>query len=149
MKHVIFTSSYISFFKKDITCLINKFVFKLILEKVTKVRTCGIGEDKWILPTRHFHFVVYLFFFKDITCLINKFVFTTDIGESDSSADLRGAGRGARVAGQHKQKYVSLSKSQISLHLCAVLPESLSATVCEPRPQGFFSEDADQTSRTA
>ena len=35
------------------------------------------------------------------------------------------------------------------LHFCAVLPESLSAAVCEPRTQGFFSEDADQTTRTA
>ena len=43
------------------------------------------------------------------------------------------------------QKYVSPAKTQISLHLCVVLPESLSAAVCEPRTQGFFSEDADQT----
>ena len=34
------------------------------------------------------------------------------------------------------------------MHLCAVLPESLSAAVYEPRTQGFICEDPDQTSRT-
>ena len=52
---------------------------------------------------------------------------------------------GARAAGQHKPKICKPSKTQVSLHLCVVLPESLSAAVYEPRTQGFFSEDADQT----
>ena len=59
----------------------------------------------------------------------------------------RAAERGLLV--YTNQKYVSPAKTQISLHLCAVLPESLSAAVCEPRTQGFFSEDADQTIETA
>ena len=56
---------------------------------------------------------------------------------------MRAAGRG--LLANTNQKYVSPAKRQISLHLCVVLPESLSAAVCEPRTQGFFSEDADQT----
>ena len=58
------------------------------------------------------------------------------------------AGRGLLAAGQHKS-YVSPAKIQISLHLCEVLPESLPGAIYEPRIQRFFSEDADQTTRTA
>ena len=63
------------------------------------------------------------------------------------ACEARAAHRG--LLANTNKKYVSPSKTQISLHLCPVLPESLSATVCEPRTQSFFSEDADQTSRTA
>ena len=47
------------------------------------------------------------------------------------------------------QKYVSPAKTRINLHSYAVLPESLSAIVCEPRIQGVFDEDADHTTRIA
>ena len=61
---------------------------------------------------------------------------------------VRACGACAAVAGcWPTQKYVK--KTRINLHFYAVLPESLSATVCEPRTQGVFDEDADHTTRTA
>ena len=53
-----------------------------------------------------------------------------------------------RLAGRGLLANTNPAKTQNSMHLCAFLTESLSAAVCKPRTQGFFSKEADQTTLT-